>query len=72
MVLKKGAKAAVETALEDLMVAGRGRPAKFTVDVTYDYQDANGNCFSKSAGWFLKSFSSAVRTLPPLMAGHGI
>ncbi len=30
LVLKRGAQAAVETALEDMMVTGRGRPAKLT------------------------------------------
>ncbi len=35
LVLKKGAKAAVETALEDLMVAGRGRPANLTFNTAY-------------------------------------
>ncbi len=35
LVLKKGAKAAVETALEDLMVAGRGRPAHLTFNTAY-------------------------------------
>ena len=35
LVLNKGAKAAVETALEDLMTAGRGRPADLTFNTAY-------------------------------------
>ncbi len=35
LVLKKGAKATVETALEDLMVAGRGRPAQLNFNTAY-------------------------------------
>ena len=35
LVLKKGSKAAVETALEDLMVAGKGRPANLTFNTAY-------------------------------------
>ncbi len=35
LVLKKGAKAAVETALEDLMTAGQGRPAHLTFNSAY-------------------------------------
>ena len=39
LVLKKGAKAAVETALEDLMVAGRGRPGNLVFN-TVSYAQA--------------------------------
>ncbi len=35
LVLKKGAKPAVETELEDLMVAGKGRPANLTFNTVY-------------------------------------
>ena len=35
LVLRKGMKAAVEEALEDLMVAGRGRPADLTFNTAY-------------------------------------
>ncbi len=48
LVLKKGAKATVETALEDLMVAGRGRPAQLNFNTAY-YAQA-GLCRSTASG----------------------
>ena len=48
LVLKKGAKAAVESALEDMMAAGKGRPAELTFNTAY-YAQA-GMCQITASG----------------------